>query len=512
MFSTLVFAVRSVKERGAGPYDERMLRCSRGLTTALRGLALVWLSLASARVFASGAHAISFLEKSFVYEHEETSRKIFRDAQQSDRYFAGKVEHSTRVFFAALPRLERFLSDAKAHGIELVPLALRTLGDGGETSIPSAHALCQRSAARVPMTARLPLDTRDNLDALTVSIGKALDEAQARWLWAQLPQLSFAMLEKDVTDQERTDAAAPPKTLAGFGAVRLSRRFALWVGSVEEIRPQNEAAFRAQADTLADEIFPALEAAFADDARRSLLVAGDTRRLVAPQSRLRIDGASAPFNPYGPLLDEVGMRVGAQAGRLQVRVLLVVDHKWGEHEGDPQPDGLQQYLQALSRPAAVRDRDIDERMAEVRAARPDDRSARFDPLLRLAKDPVLRSVGGQRVIDALTKDALQSPDASMRRTAIEQLRWIDAPERDRVYFELLRTRRYEPYMAVLAQSFGERPDDRRVDALLAVWRDATTTDEARAWAKNGLRTAVNYLAGPGQLPLKRRIEDALGAQ
>gem|GEM_PF-4006306 len=58
---------------------------------------------------------------------------------------------------------------------------------------------------------------------------------------------------------------------------------------------------------------------------------------------------------------------------------------------------------------------------------------------------------------------------------IEALRWIDAPERDRVYF-----------------------------ALLALWRDPGAGPDSRGWAKNGLQNASSPCAR-GQTRLQAGI-------
>ena len=99
----------------------------------------------------------------------------------------------------------------------------------------------------------------------------------------------------------------------------------------------------------------------------------------------------------------------------------------------------------------------------------------------------------------------------MRKLAIENLRWLDVPERDRVYLSLLAARRDDGVMSVISQSFAERPDDARIETLLAVWRDASRSEDSRRWAKNGLQTARNHCESSGLKALQLKIEKALAS-
>jgi hypothetical protein len=465
----------------------------------------------------SGAHAVRFLEPDFLYDHEELTRKIFRDADSSCRYFTNKRDHSARVFLASLPALERLVAQARERGIRLEPLALRGLREDGPGGSPDSTArLLAMSAEPLPRLLRLPLDRTPGQqydDHLVVQVGRALDEARAVWLWDQLPAVRFAVLEQDREAVDRIGDADTSRFQAGFSTIRLGTRFSLWVGCTEEIRPQNEPRFLAQADALADEIFPPLEAAFADPDQLGRLVTGDAGRLIPLRKKLgrppdRQDHRL--FNPWGPLSDSLGMRESADAGLLEARLLFTVRGTWCAKPGDPDPTGsLGDYLRRLCVPPAERDREVDALFLRVAASR-ESRSDRMDPLKRLAQDPALRSVGGQRVIDTLARLALGTAEdpGGMRQAAIETLRWIDAPERDRVFFELLAARPHEDVTCVIAQSFGERPSEAGVDALLALWRDPAAAEGSRTWAKYGLQDAAGHCVR-GQAKLKARIEREL---
>jgi hypothetical protein len=465
----------------------------------------------------SGAHAVRFLEPDFLYEHEELTRKIFRDAASSDSFFSDMLDHSARVFLASLPALERLVAQARERGIPLEPLALRGLRvDGPDEPPDSAERLLAMSAEPLPRLLRLPLDRspgRPYNDHLVVQVGGALDAAQAGWLWEQLPAIRFNALEQDQEAVERIGRANPRPFQAGFSTIRPGARFSLWVGCTAEIRPQNEPRFLAQADALADEIFPPLEAAFADPDRIKRLVTGNAGRLIALQKKLgRPPGRQdhSLFNPWGPLSDSLGMRSAADAGLLEARLLFTVRGTWRAKPDDPGLTGsLSSYLQRLCIPSAERDREVDELFRRAAASRAS-RSERMDPLERLAKDPALRSVGGQRVIDTLARLALGTDEDSggMRQAAIETLRWIEAPERDRVYLALLAARPPKDVTCVIAQSLGERPSEVGVDALLALWRDPATAEGSRSWANDGLRNAASHCVR-GQSKLKARVEREL---
>ena len=265
-------------------------------------------ALGSAVASASGAHALRFLTPRYAYEHEERTRKIFKDEDSSNRYFAAKIEHSRKVFESARPRIERFFAEAKRRGIAFDSLALR---DEPKT-IASIDDLRGRASGSVRLLLEVAPDAPYD-DVLVVHLARALDAKQRTRLWAQLPTLRFLTLEQD---DEALAKDVSQSFRVGFGTIRIAPRFALWVGNTDEIRPEDERLFTGQAETLADEVFPALRAALDDPKRLPLLVTGDTQRLVSLTDKLK--GAtpdSRSFNPWGPLSDQLGMRDSTRVGR-----------------------------------------------------------------------------------------------------------------------------------------------------------------------------------------------------
>jgi hypothetical protein len=147
---------------------------------------------------------------------------------------------------------------------------------------------------------------------------------------------------------------------------------------------------------------------------------------------------------------------------------------------------------------------------------PEAQRAAIDELVRLAKNPALRAVGGQRIIDSFVAHAVSDPQQQdpFRQLALANLRWIDCPEKRRVYLELIGRRRIEGVMSVISQALADIPDSETSAALISVMSDDKASEDSRSWARNGLQTQLNYLAArkdPSAAQLQAQINRALSA-
>lgn len=503
---------------------------------AVLAAAVVLFYAKEARV--SGSHAIRFLEPSFIYEYDEGVRKAFFSSEDADSYFTSKRERSTRVFTAALPVFARFFQDAQKHGIRLLELRLRTLSPSALQSPPieSAEQLLARAGEVYPRLVKLNLNAgnRSAYDSnhLLVLLGKGLDREQASWLGSRIAELRFSALAARESEITSVREDAGKRFLPGVAAVRVGKNFALSVGMTDEIRPENQALWSAQAEALATELLPTLTSAFADKETLRPLFTGDPGQLLSLDEKLgkRPEGAALAklFNPYGPLLDSLGMRSAVQVGGLRVTLLFVVQGAWGARPTDPQPTyGLTQWLQRIGEGRAQTDATIDSLLKRVEDPRDADaQKAALEQLVQLAKEPALRTVGGQRVIDYFVqhaqsdrakdsaKDSARKDPAKdpVRGLAIANLRWIDCPERRRVYLELVKSRRNASEMPTITQALADLPDDETAAALIAAMGDKEASDDSRSWARNGLQTMANHLssrADPRTAALQERIKRAL---
>lgn len=494
-------------------------------------LAALFLVLYAKEAFLSGSHFIQFLEPSFVYEYEDEVRKIFRSGDGADEYFEAKRQQSRRVFVAALPLFARLFQEARQQGIELGELPLRALDPqalyGG--ALQSAEPLTQKDAT-YPRVVKLHLQGqgvdkgRSGTTHLTLWLRKAPDRKQAAWLWEKAAELRYAALaqreaEIQAVSEDALKQFMPATTLA---AARVGKDFALSVGTPGEIRAENQRWLSAQTEALAKELFPVVQRALKDESLRKHFFLGDSRRLVSLDAKLgkRTEGAALLplFNPHGPLSDALGMRTAEQAGGLRVTLLFVVKDRWRGQPGDPDlTSTLSQWLRRAAEGPARPGDTVDRLLQTVqKQAGPDHDAAQraVEDLLRLAKDPALRAVGGQRVIDFFVQHALAEPvqDAALRKLAIENLRWIDCPERRRVYLEILKKRRLDDAMGVIAQALGDLPDEETTTALITVAGDAAVPEEHRSMARYGLKCQLARLegrTGPGNTALRDRIKRTL---
>lgn len=498
----------------------------------LGALAALVVVLYAKEAFLSGSHFIQFLEPSFVYEYEDEVRKIFRSGDGADEYFEAKRQHSRRVFVAALPLFSRFFQEARKHGIELGELPLRALDPqalyGG--ALQSAEPLTQKDAT-YPRVVKLHLQRvdkdRSGTTHLTLWLQKAPDRKQAAWLWEKAAELRYETLAQRETEIQAVseDALKQFVRATTLAAARVGKDFALSVGTTGEIRTENQRWLSAQTEALTAELFPVVQRALKDEALRKQFFTGDNRRLVSLDAKLgkrTEEAALLPlFNPHGPLSDELGMRTAEQVGGLRVTLLFVVKDRWRAQPGDPDlTTTLSQWLRRAAEGPARPGDTVDRLLQTVqKQAGPDHDAARraVDDLLRLAKEPALRAVGGQRIIDFFVQHALAEPvqDAALRKLAIENLRWIDCPERRRVYLEILKKRRLDDAMGVIAQALGDLPDDETTTALIAAATDAAVPQDHRSMARYGLKSQLARLegrTGPGNTALRDRIKRTLAEQ
>ncbi|HPH27528.1 MAG TPA: hypothetical protein PLA87_11820 [Pseudomonadota bacterium] len=502
-------------------------RCNR-LRTQLAVLAAILVLLHAREAWVSGSHAIRFLEPNFIYEYEEGVRKAFFNEEDASSYFGSKRERSTRVFTAALPLFTHFFQEAQQQGIELLDLRLRSLDRSALQSpaVQSAEQLVTKPDDVYPRLVKLDLQAGSarsgNVNHLLILLRKGVDANQASWLWKRISALSYAELSNREAEIAKVSPDASKRFLPGTAAVRVGNKFALSVGMTDAIRPENEKRFAAQAEALATELLPALTSAFASEDLLPHFFTGDHRKLISLQEKL---GEKFPqskqaelFNPYGPLLDRLGMRTSVQVGGLQVTLLLVVKGQWGAAPSDPQlSSGLTQWLQRVGDGPTQSDAQIDQLLKRAKNMRdPEAQRAAIDELVRLAKNPALRAVGGQRIIDSFVAHALSDPQQQdpFRQLALANLRWIDCPEKRRVYLELIGRRRIEGVMSVISQALADLPDSETSAALISVMSDDKASEDSRSWARNGLQTQLNYLAArkdPSAAPLQAQINRALSA-
>lgn len=501
--------------------------CKR-LRMQLAVLVAVLVMLHAKEAWVSGSHAIRFLEPNFIYEYEEGVRKAFFNEEDASSYFGSKRERSTRVFTAALPLFTRFFQEAQQQGIELGELRLRSLDHSALQSpaIKSIEQLAMKPGDVYPRLVKLDLQSSSassgNVNHLLILLRKGVDGKQASWLWKHISALSFDELASREAEIAKVSPDASKRFLPGAAAVRVGNNFALSIGMTDEIRPENEKRFAAQAEALATELLPAVTSAFANEELLPHFFTGDHHKLISVKEKL---GEKFPqsrqadlFNPYGPLLDSLGMRTSVQVGGLQVTLLLVVKGQWGAEPTDPQlSSGLTQWLQRVSEGPTRFGAQIDQLLKRAENMRnPEAQRAAIDELVRLAKEPALRAVGGQRIIDSFVAHAMSDPQHKdpFRQLALANLRWIDCPEKRRVYLELISRRHIEGAMSVISQALADMPDSETSAALISVMSDDKASADSRSWARNGLQTQLNYLAArknPSAAELQAKINGALAA-
>jgi hypothetical protein len=497
----------------------------RQLQAWLQVLAAALVVFYAKEAWVSGSHAIRFLEPKFIYEYDDGRRKSFHSSQDANEYFASKKQDSTKAFIAALPLFGQFFQDAAQHGVRLGELRLRTLNQKALSNAPlgTPAELVGKATDEYPRLVKLNLNATDkqayDSNHLILVLEKAPDQNQATWLWEQAGTLRFAKISQRDAEMAAVSEEATKRFQPGVAAVKMGSNFALAVGLTDELRPENAALFQAQAEALAKEIWPMLQSAFQNEELLKAFFTGDPKQLVSVEKKLGKrpdDKALAPlFNPYGPLLDALGMRSTVQVGGLRVGLLFVAKN------GDPIPQPTYALTQWLLRATDGPARDGDAIGLLLKSAQnahdPSAQKAAIDELVRLAKEPVLRKVGGQRIIDFFVQHALsdaQSKDP-LRMLAIENLRWIDCPERRRVYFDLLKTHRSEGAMGVISQAFGDFPDNETTAALIAAANDAKASEDSRSWARYGLKSQLAVLersTDPKTAALKERVKRAMANQ
>ncbi len=488
-------------------------------------LALIVILFYSREAWVSGSHYVRFLEPKFIYEYDDGRRKSFRSAQDADEYFASKQQHSAAVFTAALPVFTQFFKDAAHHGVRLGELQLRTLSQStlGNAPLSSVADLLNKTES-YPRLVKLNLNAADknsyDINHLLVVLQKAPNQKQAQWLWDHVTELRFVTLAARETEIAAVKEDTTKSFQRGVTAVKMGKNFALSVGFPEQLRPTNASHFQAQAEALAKELWPTLQSAFQNEELLSAFFSGEPQRLISIETKLgkRPDDAElAPlFNPYGPLQDSLGIRTTIQVSKLRVTLLFVVQDEWAAAPKDPRlTSALTQWLQRVVE-GPPRDGDtIGLLMKKAQDTHdPAAQRAAIDSLVKLAKEPALRTVGGQRIIDFFVKHALSDPQNKdpLRQPTIENLRWISCAERRRVYFELLKTRRMDGVMSVIAQAFADFTDDETVTALIAVAADPPVSEDSRNWARYGLQSQLACLIRAADLKnaaLQERIKQAL---
>jgi len=319
--------------------------------------AFVTVLLYAKEAWVSGSHSIRFLEPNFFYEYEEGVRKAFISDDQAASYFSRKRMRSTRVFMAALPLFTRFFDEAQQHGIALGTLQLRTLRQRelhGEVAKSATDLV--RAEGHTPRLLALNLNAgdKDNYDSnrLIVKLEKDLNSDQASWLFTRVQDLRFAKIAKREAEIAAISEEAAKCWKPGVAATKISKNFALCVGFTDEIRPENEAPFRTQVEALITEIHPAIEKAFRDVSQLKGFFSGDAQRLISVEDKLRKKPTEVELaglcNPYGPLLDDLGMRTAVYVGGLKVTLLFTIKDRWGGQPSDPQPTmALSQWLEQL---------------------------------------------------------------------------------------------------------------------------------------------------------------------
>lgn len=488
-------------------FDAARKRASRRVALRLAVLAAALVFLYAKEAWVSGSHAIRFLEPNFIYDFDEGVRKSFHSAQDSREYFDEKRERSTRVFTAALPLFTSFFQESRKHGVKFLELRLRDLDQGAlqDPPIDSADKLVGKAEEVYPRAIKLDLNAtnRDSygINQLILMLERGLDRRQADWLWSRVAALRYSALASREAEIARVAAACGERFLPGVTTARIGKNFALSVGMPEEIRPENEKLWAAQAEALLIELLPVVTNAFASDELLRLFFSGDPAQLVSLEEKFgqRPQGAELAklFNPYGPLLDSLGMRTTVQVGGLRVTLLYVVKGKWGEAPKNPQPtSAISQWLERVGAGRVKSDAAIDALIKRVEKPRDEsDQRAAIDELVRQAKEPALRTVGGQRIIDYLVKHATSDPKRQdpLRKLTMENLRWIDCSDKRRAFLELAKSPQQDDLMPVISQALADIHDADAANALIAVMTDARRSESSRSWAKNGLQTMFNHL-------------------
>lgn len=287
-----------------------------------------WLSaLASALVILYAKHALSkvthsirFLEPGFLYEYQEGFRKFIHDADYTeeedgpDEDSASKQQQSTRVFAAALPLFSRLIEDARMQGIELGELPLRVIRPSMYGAMLHSMEQLAQEGKIYPHQLTLNLNAGDKnpsgINCLTLWLSKPLERKQAEWLWARAAELRFATLAQHKAEIQGVNEDTVKRFAPATVVTRVGRNFALSVGLYDRVRLESQRWLTAQAEALAQELFPVVERTFRDAALRKEFFTGDSGQLISLDVKLgkRPQGAALAqlFNPYGPPLDALG--------------------------------------------------------------------------------------------------------------------------------------------------------------------------------------------------------------
>jgi hypothetical protein len=454
----------------------------------------------------SGSFRINFLEPKFVYHYEDDYSKIFKDEEQSNDFFDGREKLSKKIFLTLLPELDVFLGETITSKIRLEPIDLLVTNIGSNI-VNSGEEMVSFSPGVVSINLNKE-NGRGGFNFVTLNIASKPSLEDSKFLIDNLRKFNYSLYlenERKIDESIRNDELVVFKKLISTN--RYSNKFSLAISLPQEIRIDNEPEFKERIKKFTDGIFPKLEKAFEDEEMQRLFFDNDGyKRLISYKEKFKADGEEGDlqyFNVYGPSLDDYGMRFRDDIGLVNVSVLFLFDGEiahpnysftkwfrrvcWGE-------DVWKRELEDLFR--KVEDSSNDEEQKHA-----------ISELVKIVGDQALLNVGGREAIEFLLKHARSSDygEKSIRTKVISEIRYTRIPEFKKLFFEIIKERKLNNVMNIIAQGLAEYADDESASVLIELLQDPNLGEDDRRSVKYGLKQMDVYLKNVEQQGLKEKI-------
>lgn len=435
---------------------------------------------------ASGAFGSRFVHERFGYALKEHTRKIFRDGEQSRRYFAEKEQAFHRRLAGALPGVERVLAGARGRKIPLESYSVTH----PVIRLPQIADVAQVSPAAYPVTLAVEQVTPGSTETLEMSFSRAPRAADLTWLVISVLRALAG-----------SDGAAAPAALQTSqpGVCDLSGTFGLYVGA----RVRTDRAGKTR-----------MEAAFSAELQR--LLPAMARKLARPGAldELGVEGGLLPpgpivkqrsgaepcaaFNPYGPLVDGARpslVRTSADKGSMQVVVMIAPRaYDWGKVNLT-----FRRWLEELLIDGHHR-RAAQEQSFLVLMDRGS--SGRGAALSALAKNRERRF---ERLLSRIILDRREP--GSLREEAVRVLGRFDAPRPYPTLIKLLAASRdpghHDGALAEAVRALAAYPRQEAVELLIGIRNNTKAEWNTRVGCNDALSRIAAGL--PGGHPLKKKI-------
>jgi hypothetical protein len=128
-------------------------------------------------------------------------------------------------------------------------------------------------------------------------------------------------------------------------------------------------------------------------------------------------------------------------------------------------------------------------------------------LVKIVGDQALLNVGGREAIEFLLKHARSSDygEKSIRTKVISEIRYTRIPEFKKLFFEIIKERKLNNVMNIIAQGLAEYADDESASVLIELLQDPNLGEDDRRSVKYGLKQMDVYLKNVEQQGLKEKI-------